>query len=841
MDELYIEIDKENTSKWEYKSRKRNTNPPLTPIRIVDQHGQALYDELSSAVSTIVDVRKSAGVSTDNLLIIELSGQANAKQPDADMLQVKMSLSIIEEVKFDGGKAKLIVQFENKDAIDEFKQEMTLYINGSTETTSRLTAIQRNELFSCIDGIRKISPEDRTGKRLNEAIVQNKLPDGLFTIDIDVWFDGDISKRNEIQGRIKQALGTTGSSLCGDLFVLPNLLLGRAKVNSFTLEALRNLDYIAQVDFPIGTLTTEQYALYATDFVPVFENTLDENAPLACIIDSGVFSGNPLLSNIVVGEEDFDLTEDTVSDLNGHGTAVAGIVAYGDLCDFDKANKVFRPLVRICNGKVMHDTGMDGVDYNDDKRPEQIVSDAIHYFNSEYNCRIFNLSSGNPDHIYNGGRQMAWASMLDDISKKLDVIIVVSTGNVLFPNVPLFSNREDLMRKTRDQLLCDEHRLIDPATAALGVTVGSISRYGDADSPSSSLPVPLSAGNEGYPSAFTRTGEGVNGAIKPDFVDYGGNLAIRQLTSSDTRWGQNRALNEPTLNNTINGVFKGWYGTSFAAPHVTHIAARLQRALYTQLGVEPSANLIRALLASSSTYIQREWLDDVVPAGYTGKNRKTQEWRLRLCGYGKVDDSILSTGSNHVTLIAEDALDLKRIHLYKIPVPEEFLGVKSKKRIAIGFAYNPPTRLSRQAYLANSLWFEVFKRVDEEFLRSFIAKKAEGKEEMAKEVAKVFRQKHDAGFKPGVSSLSASTLQQRIWETGKAGGRALDWDGKYIYVLVSGKAQFNHPDEQIPQSYALAITFSYESKEDIQLRQMISEKVKVKQREQVKIRTQVQI
>jgi hypothetical protein len=411
--------------------------------------------------------------------------------------------------------------------------------------------------------------------------------------------------------------------------------------------------------------------------------------------------------------------------------------------------------------------------------------------------------------------------------------------------VPSFDDREDLMNQTRNQLLCDKHRLIDPATTALGVTVGSITRYAEPDNPSGLTTVPLSAGKEGYPSVFTRTGEGVNGAIKPDFVDYGGNFAIRQLGSNDIRWGANRALNEPTLNNTIDKVFKGWLGTSFAAPHVTHIAARLQSALYAQLEEEPSANLIRALLASSAKYVQREWLDAAVPVGHdANKKKQTQEWRLRLSGYGKVDDTTLFTDRNHVTLFTEDKLDLRQIHLYKIPVPLEFLNLKTNKRIAIGFAYNPPTRLSRKDYIANSLWFEVFRRIDVETLLNYKGKKEKADEATAERIMENFAAQYGAkDFLPGYTEIMKSTLQQRVWEKRAKGGGDLLWEDNdpHIYVLVTGKARFKHPDEAVPQPYALAITFSYESEADIQLRQKISEQIIIKQREQVKTRTQIQV
>jgi len=103
------------------------------------------------------------------------------------------------------------------------------------------------------------------------------------------------------------------------------------------------------------------------------------------------------------------------------------------------------------------------------------------------------------------------------------------------------------MAKSRDQLLSDTHRLIDPATTALGITVGAITKYEEPAS-QSDRPTPLSAGKEGYPSVFTRTGSGVGGAIKPEFVDYGGNMALVQRFDGQSRWITNRALNEPTLN-----------------------------------------------------------------------------------------------------------------------------------------------------------------------------------------------------------------------------------------------------------------------------------------------------
>jgi len=287
------------------------------------------------------------------------------------------------------------------------------------------------------------------------------FPEGFFIVNIDVWYNGDRSKIIETETIIKKALGTQGSTLLGDLFEIPSLLLGRAQVNEFTLNALLDLDIISLVDLPLGTVSTEQYELYSLDFEPIIHDNLGENAPLAAVLDSGVFSANPLLSNVIVGEEEFDNTENTTSDLHGHGTGVAGIVVYGD---FNKCieSKVFTPLVRICNGKIMHNENGDTC-FPADKRPEQIVKEAIEYFHKEYNCRVFNLSAGDMDHLYNGGRQFAWAEMLDQLSRNLDIVIIVSAGNVPNPVINDFDSRDALMENCRNQLFQPEHRLIDPA------------------------------------------------------------------------------------------------------------------------------------------------------------------------------------------------------------------------------------------------------------------------------------------------------------------------------------------------------------------------------------------
>lgn len=835
----HIEIMREDIIK-SYRFQP-NRNAPRPSFRDRGSHGKKLKLELENATDFINLQRLNLGIKSENLLVLEIIGEAMSPDVLENMLR-KFNLSLVEETLISNtSNSKLVVQFNDKASIDVFNHERELWeINDTSKGT--LTYAQRRDIFNCIENIRSVTKEDRMGPRLKKCFNKTApLPQGFFSVNINVWYNGDRSKILETERLIKQALGTVGSLLLGDLFEIPSLLLGRAKVNEFSLNALLGLDIIATIDLPFSTVSTEPYELYSLDFEPVINNSLDSKAPLATVLDSGIFTGNPLLRNVVVSEEDFDHTENTTNDFNGHGTGVAGIVVYGD---FDKCinSKLFTPLVRICNGKVMHDENGSPC-FANDKRPEQIVKEAIQHFHTEYNCRVFNLSAGDGDLIYNGGRQFAWAEMLDQLARTLDIVIVISAGNVSFPDINDFDSRETLMESCRDQLFKPEHRLIDPATSALGVTVGSITRF-DEPEVQQNRSVHLPVGKRDFPSVFTRIGRGVNKAIKPEFVDYGGNYSVKQMMRGSSIWHKNdRKLMEPTLHNGNDKIFKGYCGTSFSAPHVTHIAARIERALEEQIGEQPSANLIKAILANSAKCSNEmiTWAENSKDCLHTGKNNPKQERRLRLIGFGKADDNILYSDKNHVTLFAEDSLELRSFQIYKIPVPKEFIKVKAEKRIVISLAYNPVTRLSRKDYLTNNLWFEVFKKIEEDTLVQYKGKKETGQD--TDEDISNLPNENKADFSPGYTELLKSTLQQRVWEKGPRGGNDLLWNDNepYIYVLVTGKERFKYAEQEIPQDYALAITFSYEGKEDIKLYNKLQSNVRIKERQQVRARAQIKI
>ena len=361
------------------------------------------------------------------------------------------------------------------------------------------------------------------------------------------------------------------------------------------------------------------------------------------------------------------------------------------------------PQVNLYSAKVLRndpnsfDTTSPDAAFPHEERAEEQLKRAVEYFHGEYGCRIFNLSIGHGDRIYTGGRQLPWAELLDELARTLDIVIVVSAGNVGDPEIPEAFNSVKFKEQVADSLQQSQHRLIDLATSALSLTVGAIARREDPSILSLSAGGQLAASAAGCPSPFTRRGPGVAGAVKPEVVAPGGNYGL-QSTAGKVGWRRTDPnLGEPTLNRDFTSrPLRAVCGTSFAAAHVTHIAARIEAALRNEFKTPPSQNLVRALLVSSARPHENV-------KSYVDKSDL-----LNTVGYGQSNVEYCWSTPNRVSLVAEDVVGYRAFHVYSLVVPEDFLQEPGRRSISVTLAYDPPTRLSRRDYIAISMWLEVF-------------------------------------------------------------------------------------------------------------------------------------
>lgn len=275
--------------------RVRASNGSADPVAL-DLH----FDSRSRATDFIGDE------DTHNKLKLKLRSQQPAKTSSSRQI-------------------RLLVQFPNANVLTQFQRELELYRTGSTARGVLPPGLRRN-LFDALEGVDRFSSEDRRGNRLREeGLVEDKEE---FYFDVDLWHPGRGVPLRDAINQFREAVSNGGGRVTDPpTTVAETLLLARVQGGRATLEALLEYDNVVRVDLP-PRLESFEFSIFDQIDVPEAIDNLPNDAPLACVIDSGVVAGHPLLSGLVIDERDFDSGENTTVDLTGHGTHVAGIVAY---------------------------------------------------------------------------------------------------------------------------------------------------------------------------------------------------------------------------------------------------------------------------------------------------------------------------------------------------------------------------------------------------------------------------------------------------------------------------------------------------------------------------------
>jgi hypothetical protein len=403
------------------------------------------------------------------------------------------------------------------------------------------------------------------------------------------------------------------------------------------------------------------------------------NAPKVCVIDSGIQESHRLLDLAidVSSSKSYVSSDNSTADYvsnGGHGTKVAGAILYPKSIP---TSGIYNLPCWIQNARVLNKNNV--LDRNNSYLPklmEDIISDFLP-------TKIYNLSiaSRSPCRLKH---MTSWAASIDKLTYENDVLFIVATGNLSKETVKYHL---DSSRQYPNFLLEKSSRISNPSQSSFALTVGSVSleEYKTADE--------HSFGENDSPSAFTKSGPGLWGMIKPDVVEYGGDFVVQKMGSIHLVKSTDASsieLVQSTLGGK-KGVGKD-IGTSFATPKVSHIAAILQ-------GILPNDNalLYRALIAQSARLPEKYFQNP------TSEN-------IKLYGYG-IPDVNRATGNteNRITFIASDFIAPKQAKLYSVNIPKSIRSAGDNYDILIEFTLsykaNPRrTRMKTKSYL--STWVD---------------------------------------------------------------------------------------------------------------------------------------
>ncbi len=422
------------------------------------------------------------------------------------------------------------------------------------------------------------------------------------------------------------------------------------------------------------------------------------DAPIVCIVDSGVTAGNPFLSPVVreeLSKSFLRVSPDNPSDEYGHGSGVASLAAYHALNPAAGAENAAK--VWIANARIL--TAENRLE--DERLFSSLLREVVEHF-QPLGIKIFNLSvnvrnlSWNKNAKRTQPRRSWVARTIDQLSHEYDVVFVVSTGNIVPVDVRNFyRNGKQYPAYFTDEETC----ILDPGQAALALTVGSAARTTLAEG---QVGRARAIALQDQASPFTRCGPGIRRETKPELIDYGGNYL---LDEEGGQVRQNRSLGLAAASHQLTPALNYDSGTSLAAPRTTHKLALILNDLRS-LGIEPSASLLKAFGVNSALYPmsddEREEFIETIGG---------PQW-LNIIGYGMPDEVRATYCDAHsVVMLYQGHIEPGRIAFIDVPVPEVLRTTgRATKRLTVTVVYSPPVqRWGLEKYLGIALKWSVFR------------------------------------------------------------------------------------------------------------------------------------
>lgn len=553
-----------------------------------------------------------------------------------------------------------------------------------------------NDLFDAIDVVRPLQASDVFDGDVARRL-ETTVSDELLRVDIECWCTEEKEDTERRHDDTLSALHAADANVLDRTCRYPvGLSLIRADVPAGRLLEVISTERISRVALlPRPLLSHPEVVRWSMDDLPRVLPPEDHTAVVA-VIDSGIQAGNPLLAPAVVEALSAIPEIPDGSDEAGHGSLVASLALYGSLEGRLDRRDTVRAAGKLLGIRILDAAGR----FLDDRLWQRQVEDALELA-AAHGARVVNVSIGDPRHPYRSPAPSAIAAVLDAFARAHDAVVVVSAGNVHWEDPPGPDYAHWL-------ITAEETGLAPPAMSALALTVGALV----ADSEQGVRPARESVavhalGRPGTPSPVSRTGPGIEYAIKPELCAPGGTFVY----DSDQR----RIRPDQTAGKIVGAaggrpdrLLATATGTSFAAPLVAHAALRV-------LGRYPylSARAVRALVLASVTPV------DCILEGET-ENEAIRAQR-HLSGFGRVHADRVEQSTDHrVVLLAEEWLLPDQVHFYTVPVPRAFFR-PGPKDLTVALAFDPETRATRLTYLASRMSVFAYRGVSVDDVRAKFA------------------------------------------------------------------------------------------------------------------------
>ncbi len=609
------------------------TPPPLVPVT------EALREQLRSEIAA-VQVR-AAGASNADPLPVKLRLRSGA------LSKSKRPYSLLADVELTPSGAaqpgELILpatpfRLQNLSRrIERGRSQADLFAISTIETIVP---------WETAEDIFNVSTRDDAERVLDEGLERGRP----LRVTFFPWVDEVVRESAALAKRHGQAItdGAESDALIAAFeretrltVAAPRLLRGRpvayirpADIPDLDdLEAVRGIRTVALAPAYSPFRDDEPQSGYAAiasvpqDSIPL----PPDEGPIVGVLDSGVASTH--LEDAVVRHD----VSVTPSDANPwHGTFVAGLIMAG--AHFNEGSYP-DDVARVLDAHVLPKQPIDELELYERVREAVLRSQEV---------KVWNCSFASDDEAPD--KYGAFAHQLDELSDEAGVLFVQAAGNLNSPPRAWPLQRGASM----------PDGLASPAEALRSLTVGARAHLGGY--------VPAWA-----PASYSRRGPNFAGLTKPDVSHAGGD---RDPDSEIGGFGVFSVI--------PSGHSAESYGTSFATPAVSAIAANLWAQLEDGGATQPTPELVRGLIVHSAfmNAVDDPAMDD------TGRFRQHFGW-----GTPSSSAFILANESHSLTTVHEVVMT-PGINWYKrpFPVPPPLLTADGKFRgeVTLTISYAPP-------------------------------------------------------------------------------------------------------------------------------------------------------
>ncbi|WP_405992299.1 S8 family peptidase [Streptomyces sp. NBC_00986] len=772
-----IRLDHVQFERIDYTGGRRKISRPVGDgPRYGDSEGHAA-DLKSFAELVIADVEERSavlGIDPKLILVVETGPPVAV---DDEKGWANSGLRIV-----DSSVQKKVVAFGSDPQLSEFLKRLEAYRKGPEGKQKHPPYLA---FFDGIDTVRPYGPQDRMGGLLDVAL--SSPSNDVLVVDVEVWYPSDASLVKEWLKQIKAGVTGRGGEVVDEyLGPAAGICLVRVKASRDVVEQLLHVDLVARIEVvPGGAPRNTALSQYSNEEIGALP-TPSSDAPLVGLIDSGVATEHPFLRGCVAGAVVLSDWLPDGADRTGHGTAIASLIIRGQIEAQLTDGEWEDPPCRLLSVRVLDEQN----ELPMHRLVENEIEEAIRFLASE-GVRVINLSLGDLGANFDGGKAPILAGMLDQLARELNVVFTVPTGTA-FPADYIEEYNEDFGRiYARALVESDLTRIIDPAPAAIALTVGSVVP------PPRVMPLGMRGmGEAGWPSPFSRVGEGVAGAVKPELAAVGGTM-VQEIGSWDLRLADEAKVLVADGRPDATGVVTHDLGTSFAAPLVARMAGALHGAY-----PNASANLLRALILQS-TQDAPDFLDGYVDL----KKAERERLQRRATGFGiPVMLNSATSDERNTVLYAEDDIEVDDVHLFALPIPVAFFERRRFPRgVTIALCYDPPVRVRRYDYLGSRMAFEVVRGISADAaLKLFLDDTAAGHINAAVSPLSEMSPVNRIGFSPSKTARSrgANQLGRYVWKQSLS--RLSGKDDEFL-LAIQNTRRWVAPKSK--QRYALTVRF----------------------------------